>query len=67
MKGEPLTNPPQWFGATEIEQGSGAIFPVELMVEMYKYTMDKNIFALLKRQLDLSATAMWTMWSTLVD
>ena len=42
MKGEPLTNPPQWFGATEIEQGSGAIFPVELMVEMYKYTMDKK-------------------------
>lgn len=42
MEGEPLTNPPQWFGSTEKEIGSGSIFPAQLLVEMYKLTSDRR-------------------------
>lgn len=34
MDGIPLKQPPQWFGFSEIEQGSGAIFPIPLLLEM---------------------------------
>lgn len=40
MAGEPLTSPTQWFGANEIEQNSGAIFPSPLLVEVYQHTKD---------------------------
>ena len=42
MKGEPLTNPPEWFGASEKEQGSGAIFPAQLLTTVYCYTGDRK-------------------------
>lgn len=41
MQGEPLTNPPEWFGASELEQGSGVIFPVPLLIDAYRYTANK--------------------------
>lgn len=52
MDGEPLTNPPQWFGATEKELGSGAIFPARLLVEVYKYTNDTKYLEAAKRAAD---------------
>lgn len=42
MTGEPLCEPEAWFGVTENERGSGAIFPAELLVEVYKYTGDEK-------------------------
>lgn len=42
MNGEPLTYPPEWFGASKKEQGSGAIFPIPLLVEAYQHTNDKK-------------------------
>lgn len=42
MDGEPLTTPPQWFGASEKEQGSGAIFPAQVLIEVYQYTKDRK-------------------------
>lgn len=42
MQGEPLTNPPEWFGASESEQGSGVIFPVPLLMDVYHYTGNKE-------------------------
>lgn len=42
MEGEPLVTPSQWFGATEKEQGSGAIFPAQILVELYKYTKEEK-------------------------
>ena len=42
MKGEPLTKPAEWFGASEMEQNSGVIFPAALMVELYKHTMNNK-------------------------
>jgi hypothetical protein len=49
MSGEPLTNPPQWFGSNELEQGSGAIFPAAVLVELYKYTGDARYLESAKR------------------
>ncbi|THE11847.1 hypothetical protein E1I69_13245 [Bacillus timonensis] len=49
MSGEPLTNPPEWFGANELEQGSGAIFPSEVLVELYKYTGDSKYLEAARR------------------
>ena len=42
MEGAPLTEPAEWFGATEEEQGSGAIFPAPLLVDMYRSTGEKK-------------------------
>lgn len=38
MEGVPLTNPPQWFGASKKEQGSGAIFPAQILTALYSLT-----------------------------
>lgn len=42
MEGEPLTHPQEWFGRSEKEQGSGSIFPIPLLVEVYRYTNEKK-------------------------
>ncbi len=52
MDGKPLTAPPQWFGATEKEQGSGAIFPAQLLTELYKYTKEEKYLEASKRAAD---------------
>lgn len=52
MEGEPLTEPPQWFGASEKEQGSGAIFPAEVLVELYQYTKEEKYLDASKRAAD---------------
>jgi hypothetical protein len=33
-----LTQPPEWFGFSETEQKSGTIFPVQVLVELYRIT-----------------------------
>lgn len=42
MDGQPLTNPEEWFGASEKEQGAGAIFPIPLLVEVYRQTKENK-------------------------
>ena len=42
MDGKPLTEPPEWFGTTEEERGSGAIFPIEVLIEIYRCSQDKK-------------------------
>lgn len=42
MDGKALLEPEEWFGASEKEWGSGAIFPAELLVPVYNYTKDKK-------------------------
>ncbi|WP_050642488.1 MULTISPECIES: hypothetical protein [Clostridia] len=42
MEGEPLAHPQEWFGRSEKEQGSGAIFPIPLLVEVYRYTKEEK-------------------------
>jgi hypothetical protein len=42
MDGKPILNPPEWFGANQIEQGSGAIFPPEVLVTLYKCTKEQK-------------------------
>lgn len=49
MDGEPLTNPPQWFGASEKEQGSGAIFPAQILIELYNYSKEEKYLLAAKR------------------
>lgn len=49
MEGKPLTEPAEWFGKTEAEQGSGAIFPPPLLVEMYRYTGKHKYLAAAQR------------------
>lgn len=44
MEGVPLTAPRQWFGTSEKEQGSGAIFPIPLLMEAYRYTKQEKYF-----------------------
>ncbi len=52
MDGKPLKNPPQWFGASEKEQGSGAIFPAQLLTELYKYTKEEKYLEASRRAAD---------------
>lgn len=40
--GKGLERPAQWFGASDTEKKSGTIFPVEVLVELYKVTNDKR-------------------------
>ncbi len=49
MDGEPLKSPPQWFGSSEMEQGSGAIFPIPLLVEVYQYTKQEKYLVSAKK------------------
>lgn len=49
MEGESLVHPPEWFGANEIEQGSGAIFPAQVLVELYKITKNESYLESAKR------------------
>lgn len=49
MDGIPLTNPPQWFGKTAAEQGSGAIFPAQILVELYRFTGEEKYLASARR------------------
>ena len=42
MEGVPLTNPPQWFGASKKEQGSGAIFPAQILTALYSLTKSEK-------------------------
>lgn len=38
MEGEALSDPPEWFGASVREQGSGVLFPCEVLVNLYRVT-----------------------------
>ena len=40
MEGEPFTQPPEWFGRTPLERGSGSLFPCEVLVNLYRLTKD---------------------------
>ena len=42
MAGKPLTQPPEWFGGSETEIGSGALFPAEVLIPFYRLTGDKR-------------------------
>jgi len=42
MSGEPLMSPPEWFGASERECGSGAIFPARLLTALYGHTGEQR-------------------------
>lgn len=42
MVGVPLTNPPEWFGRSESEIGSGALFPSEVLVTFYNLTREQK-------------------------
>ena len=42
MAGEPLAEPPEWFGGSETEIGSGALFPAEILIPFYRLTGDKK-------------------------
>lgn len=49
MEGEPILEPVEWFGVNDLERGSGAIFPSEVMVLLYKCTgKDKYLKAACK-------------------
>ena len=37
-EGQPLTEPPEWFGASPVEQGSGTIFPVPVLAALHRLT-----------------------------
>lgn len=41
MEGNAITEPVEWFGANEIERGSGSIFPIEVLHLLYRFT-EKN-------------------------
>ncbi|WP_298455935.1 hypothetical protein [uncultured Cellulomonas sp.] len=36
--GSPLTEPTEWFGKSDLEQGSGAIFPVPVLADLHRLT-----------------------------
>ena len=38
MEGTPMTYPEEWFGSNVIEQGSGTIFPGEVLALVHEYT-----------------------------
>lgn len=42
LEGDPINKPEAWFGANEIERGSGTIFPVEVLALMYQYSGDSR-------------------------
>jgi hypothetical protein len=42
MDGTPLTDPPEWFGYSELELNSGVLFPSEVLVTLYSYTKEKK-------------------------
>lgn len=52
MDGRPLTLPKEWFGSNEPEQGSGVIFPIEIMMLIYHETGDKKYLESCKRAAD---------------
>ena len=45
MEGKALRNPVQWFGHSEKEQGSGVIFPIPLLTELYRHTGQEKYLA----------------------
>ncbi|WP_346906111.1 hypothetical protein [Faecalicatena orotica] len=52
MEGEPLVYPLEWFGSSEKERGSGAIFPIPLLVEVSRYTGEKKYLDAAERAAD---------------
>jgi len=44
-QGKGLESPPQWFGSSDTEKKSGTIFPVEVLLELYKVTNDEKYLA----------------------
>lgn len=38
MEGKAITKPIEWFGANDIERGSGSIFPIEVLHLLYRFT-----------------------------
>lgn len=47
-----LESPPQWFGATDTERKSGTIFPIEVLVELYRLTQDRKYLEAAERAAD---------------
>lgn len=45
MEGKALRSPVQWFGHSEKEQGSGVIFPIPLLTELYRHTGQEKYLA----------------------
>ncbi len=52
MDGRPLTSPAQWFGCNELEQGSGSIFPVEVLEKVYRETGNEKYRAASRKAAD---------------
>lgn len=40
MDGQPILEPVEWFGCNDLERGSGAIFPIEIISQVYEETKD---------------------------
>lgn len=40
MDGQAILEPVEWFGCNDLERGSGAIFPIELISQVYEETQD---------------------------
>jgi len=52
MDGRPLIKPVEWFGCNDLERGSGAIFPIEVIARIYKETKDEKYLKSCKRAAD---------------
>jgi hypothetical protein len=48
-KGEPILAPAAWFGASDTEQKSGTIFPIEVLAELYAITGDQRYLQALEK------------------
>jgi len=40
IQGRPLDEPVEWFGASRTERGSGTLFPIEVLAELFRVTGD---------------------------
>jgi len=52
MAGKPITDPAEWFGKNEMEQGSGAIFPAEVLILMHQQTGNQKYLEAVVRAAD---------------
>ena len=43
LEGEPIHKPEMWFGATDMERGSGALFPCEVLFALFEHTGEEKL------------------------
>lgn len=52
MEGDPVLKPEMWFGCNDIERGSGSIFPIEVIAEIFQETGEEKYRSACRRAAD---------------